>query len=212
MEKLAKAFVSDAFAQLAKGFLELLSSPRRRVSVGLDCEPWAESGPSILMASPWAIAHAIVMAITQGVNSEIPGLLVIPGIADDPQEDCADPAKPSSRVSREKKAKNRTLSSNQLFLGLCQSPRAAHMNSVHGYMGLEIVTSCANISPELGALVATLSANDLRARVQFAAACLHIPCPSVRAEAPYIQWLKNNSARALPLIRNYPQTLLGRVS
>jgi hypothetical protein len=63
MEKLAKALVSDAFAQLARRFLELLSAPRRRVSVELDCEPRDESGESILTARPWAIARAIMLAI-----------------------------------------------------------------------------------------------------------------------------------------------------
>jgi hypothetical protein len=203
MEKLAKAFVSDAFAQLAQGFLELLSAPRRRVSVGLDCEPWAESGESILRASPWAIAHAIVQAITQSLKSEITALMVIPGI-----DGSIFPTKPSSPISPERKAKIRTLSSNELFLGLYQSPRASFMNYVHGSMGVEMVASAPTILPEFAAIIHGLSAADLRQRVQFAAACLQITPPNSCQRNDHIAWIETHGARALPFIQNSHQLRL----
>jgi hypothetical protein len=207
MEKLAKAFISDAFAQLARGFLELLSAPRRRVSVGLDCEPWDESGESILTASPWAIAHAIVLAITRGLEVEITALLVIPGVGDVRQADDALLAKPSSRISKQKKAQFRTLSSNQLFLGMCQTPRAAHMNALHGSMGFEIQVSAPEISAELAAIIHTLSAAALRKRVQYAAAVLGLPPQTVRGQAADIAWLATYEAVALPCVRDYVDVL-----
>jgi hypothetical protein len=207
MEKLAKAVVSDAFAQLARGFLELLSAPRRRVSVGLDCEPWDESGESILMASPWAIARAIILAITQGLECEISALLVIPGVA--PVGDADDTlfARPSSRISKQKKAQLRTLSSNQLFLGICQTPRAAHMNARHGSLGFQMQASAPEISAELAAIINSLSAGALRQRVQYAAAVLMLPSQNRRGQAADIAWLATYEDVALPLARDYPELL-----
>jgi hypothetical protein len=127
MAKLLVGFVNEAFAQFAKSFMDLLSARRRRLSVGLDCGPWTQSGPSILTESPWAIAHAIIMAIASDVPFEIPELLVIPGIADGRRYDGTLPPRTSSPISREKKAKNRTLSSNQLFLGfIYDAARSSH--------------------------------------------------------------------------------------
>jgi hypothetical protein len=179
--------------------------------VGLDCEPWAESGPSILTESPWTIARAIIFAISHDDLFAIPPLLLIPGIADDHRNHNGLLAKPSSPISPEKKAKNKTLSSNQLFLGLYQSPRACHMNSVHGYMGTALVVSSPGISSELKGLIAPLSAKDLRDRVQYAAACLGIQAPSVQNQAARIQWLRERADLVLPYIRNYRQALLARV-
>jgi hypothetical protein len=133
MEKMAQAFVSEIFAQFTKGFLDLLAAPRRRVSVGLDCEPWAESDPSILTESPWAIARAIVMAIMVNERFDLPQLMVIPGLNDPPCLARCLASKPSSRISAEKKARGRSLSATQFFMGLYESPRAAFLNSVHGH-------------------------------------------------------------------------------
>jgi hypothetical protein len=202
MEKLAKAFVSDAFAQLAQGFLELLAAPRRRVSVGLDCEPWDESKESILKASPWEIAHAIVQVITEALQREIHGLMVIPGL-----DGSIFPVKPSSPISKEKKVTIRTLSSNQLFLGMCQTPRAAHMNALHGSMGFEMQVSAPEISAELTAIIKSLSPAALRKRVQYAAALLRLPPQTVRGQAADIAWLATHEAVALPLVRDYPELL-----
>jgi hypothetical protein len=84
------------------------------------------------------------------VPFEIPELLVIPGIADDRRDDGTLPPKTSSPISREKKARNRTLSSNQLCLGLYTTSRAAHMNSGRGSMGSALAVSAPGIILELG--------------------------------------------------------------
>jgi hypothetical protein len=207
MEKLAQAFVSDAFAQLARGFLELLSAPRRRVSVGLDCEPWDESGQSILMASPWAIARAIILAIPGGLECEISTPLVISGV--DPVRDADDTilARPSSRISKQKKAQLRTLSSNQLFLRICQTPRAAHMNALHGSLGFEMQAPAPEISAELAAIIHSLSAAALRQRGQYAAAVLMLPPQTLRGQAADIAWLATYEDVAPPYVRDYPELL-----
>jgi hypothetical protein len=207
MKKLERAFVSMALDQFVRGFMELLSAPRRRLSVGLDCEPWMESEPSILGASPWAIAHAIVLIITSGIEDfSLPELLVIPGITVDDlhlgSELLAE--RPSSRISPEKKARNRMLSSNQLFLGLYQTPRAAHLNSVQGSMGLALVDSSAGLLPELAARIANLSVKTLGDRVQWAAANLGIAGPSSRKLTAYIRWLRDNGDAALAYFRSWP--------
>jgi hypothetical protein len=178
MAKLLLAFVSEAFAQFAKKFMDLLSAPRRRLSVGVDCEPWAESGESILAATPWAIAHAIVRAITLGLNTEISALFVIPGIGD-----------------------------AGLYDGLYTTPRPSHMNSVRGDMGSAIAVSLPGISLELTALIEGLRAADLGARLKYAAARLGIRPPSVRQRAAYIEWLRTHGIAALPHIREYPVML-----
>jgi hypothetical protein len=122
MKKMEEAFVSEAFAQFAKGFLELLSAPRRRLSVGVDCEPWSASGPSILTISPWNIARAIVQIIMYGTwFVQVTPLLAIPAMTG-PHGELL-PAKPSSPISRERKAKNKKLSSNQMFFDLYHTPQ-----------------------------------------------------------------------------------------
>jgi hypothetical protein len=207
MAKLLMAFINEAFAQFAKRFMDLLSTPRRRLSVGVDCEPWEESGESILADTPWAIAHAIVEAITRTSRIGVTELFVIPGIDDPTWYDGTLPPKSSSRISREKKAKNRTLSSNLLFGGLYTTPRPCHLMSVRGSMGCALAVSIPGLSLELGALIGPLRAADLGARVKYAAARLGIRPPAVRQQKAYIEWLRTHGVAALPHIRDYPRIL-----
>jgi hypothetical protein len=59
MGKMLTAFTSEALAAFANSFLEILASLCRRVSAGVDCEPWSMEDPSVIEVAPHLIAEAI---------------------------------------------------------------------------------------------------------------------------------------------------------
>jgi hypothetical protein len=59
MRRMLGAMPTETMNSFAKSFLEILGSPCRRGSVGVDCEPWSESDASALTTDPRSIADAV---------------------------------------------------------------------------------------------------------------------------------------------------------
>jgi hypothetical protein len=121
--------LATEFLKLQGGnVLHLVAVAKRRTSVGVDCDPWTQSNPSCFSLDPMEIAARvfeladlpidIVYQSTDGIGidaylSEIAGCL----------REGSGPGKPYSPIAGNRKQQVRTLSSNQLFLGVFQSPR-----------------------------------------------------------------------------------------
>jgi hypothetical protein len=105
--------------------------------------------PSVIEVAPHLIAEAILQQV-----GLLPHNCLDPSLIDQlsrvPEFTCPTvDGKPSGSISSNRKEKVRILSSNQIFLGLYQSPRAYHLISVHAKMGVGMQEQFFEISHEL---------------------------------------------------------------
>jgi hypothetical protein len=200
------AFACEAFAAFANLFLEILASPCRRVSVGVDCEPWSMEDPSVIEVTPHLIAEAILQQF-----GLLPHGCLDPSLIDQlsrvPDFTCPTVAgKSSGSISSNRKEKARILSSNQIFLGLCQSPRAYHLMSIHAKMGVGMRKQFPEISHELNDIFeGYVNTHELISLTRPLANALKLRTPPVRQRVEYFCWLSVNRDQALPLLHQNPR-------
>jgi hypothetical protein len=119
--------LATEFLKLQRGnVLHLVAVARRRTSVGVDCDFWGQSAPSFFSLEPMDIAARVfelgdlpIDIVYQSINNvsmngyllEIAGCLY-EGIS---------PIKPYCLFAGDQKQRVKSLSSNQLFLGVFQS-------------------------------------------------------------------------------------------
>jgi hypothetical protein len=63
MKKMLGAFADRAESFCLKAFLELFGTPRRRQSIGIICEPWLASAPSVIRTPAYQIALSMLELI-----------------------------------------------------------------------------------------------------------------------------------------------------
>jgi hypothetical protein len=195
------AIATETMSAFTKSFLEILVFPRRWASVGVDCEPWLESGASALTIDLRLIPDAILLHRGLSTQDEID-----PTGIDEPFHipeftRLASDTSPSAIAPGDRKWRARSLSSNQVELGLSQSPRSDHLTSVHGRMSVAISAEFSRISGQLdGIFTAQLNPHNLGSCVSKVAAILHIPPPSARRRIEYLRWLDANREQAMPIL------------
>jgi hypothetical protein len=135
MKKMIKVFTTDVTDLPIDKCLKLTVEPRRRAAVGVGCEPWSDSAPSIFRKSPKLIAISLLnqagikMHPDLTIGIDLPHawqeLLKISEFQHRSPE-----LRPTTPIDAERKLRSRTLISNQIFLGIIASPRVFPMIQV----------------------------------------------------------------------------------
>jgi hypothetical protein len=131
-----KNFMSGLAAEFLKlngeNALQFVALARRRTSVGVDCKPRMQVDPLCLDLHPMNVAACVfelaglpISLVYQGAD-DVPGDRYLSEIAGILHAGMS-PAKPYSPISGSRTQRIKSLSSNQLLLGIFQSPRRKHV-------------------------------------------------------------------------------------
>jgi hypothetical protein len=185
MLRLVNGFAGRSLEADMKQLLQIAAAPRRRCSVGVDCDP-LQGGPRYIFPSrPQAIARAILAraAITD-LDGALPKrearcwdeLWRCPPLFQLKDLDYTPP--PNTRTALA------TLSSNQIFRGLMKTPRPAHLISSPAKMGRALTPELTQVHRELERLYGReLTARDLTLQMGAAADRLQIDGPGAGDKA-----------------------------
>jgi hypothetical protein len=180
----------------------LTAEPRRRAAVGVDCESWSDSAPSSFRKNHEL--SGISLLNQAGINRH-PDLTIGIDFVHAWQEllkilefqHRSSELRPTTHIGTERKLRSRTLTSNQIFLGIIASPRIFHMIQVPMKMNRVVEPELAQIEENMFALFGRgLSARDLESRVHVTAPAIQIRPPESRTRAAFLRWLHENWTRA----------------
>jgi hypothetical protein len=193
MKKMVRSFAVGLISSAVERFLELAARPRRRISVGLDCPPIDPSEQSIFQFSPKTIAISLLIRSRHLAQTtpaypaaweelkKIPGLPTLELHESDVSVPSPEPIKP------------RTLSSNQLFLGLLNSPRPLSLITAPSKMARALNDEFNPVESGLETIYGTrLNMPDLESVVRRIARDLNIDPPDIRRRNAYLAWIREN--------------------
>jgi hypothetical protein len=197
MFRLLSAF-ADRLLHCSTGrLLRLAAAPRRRCSVGVDCLAVAAGGRSIFNAPLQVIALSILIRTatptmagdplgeSQRVMPHWRELCLIPGFTF--LKDVESLPEPNFRRGV------RTLSSNQIFLGIMKTPRALHLISSPHQMRRVLDRELESTRQELDRIVGRrLDTRELGLELHSAAERLGIDPPPARRLDLYLQWARDH--------------------
>jgi hypothetical protein len=228
MEKMLAAFSFQAESISRGPFLELLGSPHRRHSIGITCDPWSTSPPSEFHCEPFDIAVSLFEHIGIDLTRILqprPGEPLERGVPYRAWWDLkrlkafTNPLNTGvfrgtvfmslfGHVHDEYTANNprRTLCSDQLFLGIMNSPRSDRMNTAASKMRSTLGTDFPEIADALDSMYGRrLNVRDLEHRVHVVAVQLEVPPPSGRTREDYLGWLHEHAPRSMELLQRMIQ-------
>lgn len=209
MKRLVASFAAENRAFVVDAFLALAAEPRRRASVGVDCQPFSPLEPTLFVHSPRLIAISLLHRTgiditslwmsTQDQLSLLGAWEELKRIREFHPEDFDE--RTSTRVSPERKACAKTLSSNQIFLGVISSPRPFHIISMPTTMTQAIAPHLEEIENWLRSISPRrINNHELESRVRAIAARIRVPQPTRRHREVYLQWIHDNFQRVAPIL------------
>jgi hypothetical protein len=131
MTRLIGALSRDYTIASIENFLSIAAVPKRRLSIGLDCQPLAAEPQPILRWDTQLIARSLLVRSANPsnlVHQFMPPPLILTAWSELKKISGVTPSLDHARlVSPDAGIKGARLSSDQIFLGIVKSPRAAHL-------------------------------------------------------------------------------------
>jgi hypothetical protein len=209
MERLIGTFAGQLAAGAARRVLEILATPRRRCSVGVDCLPLDRKQASVFKAPALEIARSLLArSATPAVPTDLlhPGSLEdaawnelwrLPGLSVLQQVDGT--PEPSVKSGKTK------LSSNQVFLGLTKTPRAASLIQSPTSLGRMLDPELKQVRRALEQLYGMeLSARDIEIHVHAIAQRCQIGAPTERRLEANLTWVRQHWDDVVRVFREGP--------
>jgi hypothetical protein len=207
MKKMMTAFASEAWGRTVDSVFALTAEPRRRAAVGIECGSSTNSAGSVFIYTPKAIALSLLgrtgLGITPapiGENSFLQAWQDLFKVEPFHVETAEN--RSTVRLDENRKMRAKTLSSNQLFLGIISSPRPFQLITAQARMSEALSPNLAHIEQRLLQMHSNryLRVRELEIRVRAIAPSIQGPPPEGRTRQDLLQWLSKHGTVAEDLI------------